>query len=274
MRVVALIATYNEARGIAACLRHLRAQGIDFYVIDNESTDDTLAIVRRFAGHGLCGWDTLPRAGCFDLRAQLARKEALAARLDADWFMHMDADEFRLSPHGHARLCEALAWVDRCGYNAVNFQEYTFVPTREAPDHDHPDFLRTMRHYYAHTPHAVFQLKAWKRTEAAVRLQASAGHRVEFAGLRRAPVSFPMRHYQVLSREHIRRKYEQRRYSTQGAEALWHCWRRDIRADDVVFPAAATLQRYRGDALLTTNGARRVHLLAQPVAERPTQRVA
>ena len=33
----------------------------------------------------------------------------------------------------------------REGYNAVDFLEFTFVPTREHPDHDHPRYQETMR---------------------------------------------------------------------------------------------------------------------------------
>jgi hypothetical protein len=39
--------------------------------------------------------------------------------------------------------------TDAGGYNAVDFSELAFVPTRESPDHDHPDYRRTMRWYYA-----------------------------------------------------------------------------------------------------------------------------
>ena len=52
-------------------------------------------------------------------------------------------------------LAEALAEADREGYNAVNFQEFTFVPTRESPDHDHPEFEETMRWYYPLLPRAM-----------------------------------------------------------------------------------------------------------------------
>ena len=62
-------------------------------------------------------------------------------------------------------LVEAIAEVERLGYNAINFQEYTFVPTVEAPDHDHACFLKTMRHYYAFLPSFPDRLNVWKRQE-------------------------------------------------------------------------------------------------------------
>ena len=44
MRVVALLATYNEERFVGGCIEHLQRQGIETYLIDNESTDATVEI--------------------------------------------------------------------------------------------------------------------------------------------------------------------------------------------------------------------------------------
>jgi glycosyltransferase involved in cell wall biosynthesis len=63
IRVIALLASYNEERFIAGCLENLIGQGLQVYLIDNESTDNTVAIAERYAGRGLIGIETLPRAG-------------------------------------------------------------------------------------------------------------------------------------------------------------------------------------------------------------------
>src|SRR5947209_3395096 len=140
MRVIALLATYNEERFVGACIEHLAGQGVDVYLIDNDSTDRTVEIAGRRLGRGVVGIERFPRAGVYSWRPLLERKAQLAAELDADWFLHVDADEIRLPPRPGMTLAEALAEVDREGYNAVNFQEFTFVPTRESPEHDHPRF--------------------------------------------------------------------------------------------------------------------------------------
>ena len=136
----------------------------------------------------------------------------LAATLDADWFVHLDADEIRLPPRSVVTLAEAIAEVDALGYNAVNFQEYTFVPTKEAPDHDHPRFQETMRHYYAYSPGRPDRLNAWKRQDARVELAANGGHQVSFPGLNPHPHTFPMKHYLYLSAAHAVSKYVERVY--------------------------------------------------------------
>jgi glycosyltransferase involved in cell wall biosynthesis len=115
MRVVGILASYNEERFIAGCLEHLFQQGVEVYLCDNESTDQTVAIAECFLGQGLIGIQTIRRAGMFSLRTQLARKEQLGATLDADWFMHADADEIRLPPRSNRTLAEALADADGQG---------------------------------------------------------------------------------------------------------------------------------------------------------------
>src|ERR1700721_1468338 len=100
MRIIAMLATYNEERFIAGCLEHLIGQGVDVYLMDDSSSDATVEIASRFLNKGLIGIETLVRNGTFALLPQLKRKEDLAQTLDADWFMHIDADEIRLPPSG------------------------------------------------------------------------------------------------------------------------------------------------------------------------------
>src|SRR5687767_7564199 len=148
MRVLAIIATYNEERFIGGCLENLFAQGVEAYLCDNSSTDATVAIAERYRRSGLRGIEHIPRDGVFRWREILQRKQTLAAELSADWFLHLDADEVPLPPRSGRTIAQALAEGDAEGFNAVEFDEFTFVPTREASDHDHADYRRTMRWYY------------------------------------------------------------------------------------------------------------------------------
>jgi glycosyltransferase involved in cell wall biosynthesis len=242
-KVVALLATYNERRFIAGCIDHLHEQGVETYLIDNCSTDGTMEIAEAYLGQGLIGVEEFPRDGVYDWRGLLRRKEQLATELEADWFIHLDADEIRLPPRGRATLAEALAAVDREGYNAVNFFEFTFVPTREESDHDHPDFRRTMRSYYPFCPSHPHQLKAWKAAAGPQpSLAPTGGHRVEFPGLRRYPEDFPMRHYLFLSIPHAVEKYVERRYDPAEVEAGWHGWRATASPAGFPLPSASELR--------------------------------
>jgi glycosyltransferase involved in cell wall biosynthesis len=264
LRVVALLATHNEERFVGGCLDHLVAHGIETYLIDNESTDRTVEIAERYVGRGLIGVETFPRTGVYSWRPLLDRKAEVAATLEADWFLHMDADEFRLPPRRGITLAEAIAEVDRLGYNAINFQEFTFVPTRESPDHDHQDFQRTMQWYYPFLSEHPHRLNAWKKQVIPVDLGSSGGHRVDFEGLRMYPDSLPMRHYLFLSVDHAIRKYVVRRYDENEVAMGWHGGRHKLTADAIRLSSEDELREYRSDAELDASDALPRHPLFAP----------
>lgn len=261
MRVVALVASHNESRFIVACIEHYVRHGIDVYLIDNESTDETVALARPFLGRGVTGIETFPRSERYTWLPILERKQQLAASLDADWFLHADPDEIRLPPKPGQTLGDALADADRHGYNAVNFTEFTFVPTRQSPDHDHANFAETMRWYYPYEPVFPNQLKAWRKQAGPVDLVSSAGHRVGFPGLRMAPLSFPMRHYLFLSAGHAARKYVGRRYDAEEVGRGWHRARARLRAEHIALEDESALRIYTGDTSLDPSNPRTTHPL-------------
>jgi hypothetical protein len=263
VRVLALIASHDEERFIGGCIEHLYRQGVHTYLIDDGSTDRTIEIAQSYWGRGLIGLERRPHDGVYRLRDILLRKEELAATLDADWFVHHDADEIRLSPQPDLSLHDALMEVDRQGFNAVNFIEFTFVPTREAPDHDHPRFRDTMRWYYPFRTGDRHQVKAWKRQPQQVRLADSGGHHIGFPDLAVYPVSFPMKHYQFLSPRHAVRKYIGRVHDPQALAMGWHGWRATLRREGIVLPSQDELREYKGDGHLDPTDPWRTHWLDQ-----------
>lgn len=261
MRIVAMLQTYNEERFISTCIAHLRDQGVQVYLIDNESSDRTVELAERELGNGVIGIETLPRDGHFALRAQCRRQEQLAATLDADWLIHHDADELRAAPVAGQSLAAAIAEADAAGFNAINFLEFTFVPTREQPDHDHPGYARTMRAYYPFLPAFPHRVNAWKRQDGPVQLARSGGHRVSFPGLTLAPRSLHMRHYLYVSREHALEKFVRRRFADDELADGWFGWRSRLTAEMIELPSAGELRRFEADHLLDPSTPRRRHLL-------------
>lgn len=266
MRAVALIASYNERRFIGPCLEHLHAQGVESYLIDNGSTDETVEIAEGFLDRGLIAIEEFPRGEAYDWRGLLQRKEEVAAQFseegEADWLIHLDPDEIRLAPPGEGTLAEALAEVDRAGYNAVNFLEYTFVPSREEPDHDHADFQRTLRTYYAFSPSFPHQLTAWKAADAPEPdLAAKGGHRVAFPRMSMYPKSFPMKHYLFLSVPHAVEKYVERRYDPDEVSRGWHGWRASLRAEDIRLPSESELRFAAPGDVLDVSEPRQRHII-------------
>src|SRR3990172_7188962 len=95
-RVVAIVAAFNEGDIISQVIGHLVENGIDVYLIDNHSTDDTVDQANNWLGRGLLDIEQSPpilppgfqSPDPFDWSAILRRKEELASELDADWFIH------------------------------------------------------------------------------------------------------------------------------------------------------------------------------------------
>jgi hypothetical protein len=264
MRVMAIIAAYNERRFIEPCLAHLERHGIDAYLIDNCSTDNTVEIAERRLGRNLIGIESFTRGegDVYDWRGLLRRKQELAAELEADWFIHLDPDEIRLPPSSGETLANALEAADSEGFNAVNFVELSFVPTREQPDHDHREFERTLRTYYPFCPSFPHRLNAWKAAAApSPDLASSGGHRVAFAGIRMCPHSFPMKHYLFLSVAHAVEKYVQRRYDPSEVESGWHGWRHTLTEADLRLPSESEMRLTQSDDDLDPGEPRETHIV-------------
>lgn len=258
-----MLQTYNEERFIAGCVEHLREQGVSTYLIDNQSTDRTVEIAERYVGNGIVGIETLPRAGCFALRAQCRRQEQLAQTLDADWLIHYDADEIRVSPDPRRSLAQAIREADEAGFNAINFLEFAFVPTLEHPNHDHCRFRETMRWYYPFLPSFPHRLNAFKRQDGPVELAFSAGHRVRFPGLRMAPRSLYMRHYLFISIEHALDKFVRRQFAQDEVADGWFGWRPYLRPEMIELPSQSGLRESFADHDLDPSEPRKRHLLEE-----------
>jgi hypothetical protein len=212
-RVVAFVPTYNEADVIENSISALIADGVDVYVIDNWSTDETMSIVERFRGRGLIGAERFPSTptSMFDWRSIIERTEELALSLQADWFMHVDADERRRSPWPDVTLRDAVYVVDRRGFNCIDHTVLDFLPVDEAFTAG-DDIETYFRHFqFGSRPGHFLQVKAWKNLGHRVDRATSYGHDTRFPGRRPFPYKFLNKHYPFRSSEHGRRKvFEER----------------------------------------------------------------
>lgn len=227
MRIVALLALRNETPYLHRCLAHLAAQGVETYVIDNGSHDGSRNIAESFLGQGVIAVEDYPYPGFYDWSGLLRRKEELAESLGADWYIHCDADEIREAPAPFATLAEGIAAIDATGCNAIDFDEFVFVPTSPDDAFERTDYVALMRHYYYFKPRPLHRLTAWKNPGVRVDLVSEAGHRVTFPGLKVSTTRFVLRHYIALSHSHFVRKYTTARtYSKREVDELgWHGWR-------------------------------------------------
>jgi len=230
LRVIALMSTYNEGDIIWQVLRHLIEGAVSVYLIDNHSTDDTVAQASQWLGKGLLAVETFPPVAdgasnpYFAWADLLKRKEQLANELDADWFLHQDADEIRESPWPGCSLKDAIRTVDNLGYNCIEFRVFHFPPVDDG-FHQGVDPKAYFTLYKDASWFDFLQRKCWKAGSGPVSLTALGGHDVSFEGRRIFPVPFLLRHYPVRGQQHgVRKVFAERKARFLPAERArgWH----------------------------------------------------
>jgi glycosyltransferase involved in cell wall biosynthesis len=230
-RVIAIISAYNEGDIIAPVIGHLVENGVDVYLIDDNSTDDTIDQASSWLGRGLIEIESAPprvvtASGLpgFEWTAILQRKEELSASLEADWFMHHDADEIRDSPWPGMTLKAAIAWVDSLSYNCIDFHVLNFPPVDDGfrrGDDPRKYFTR----YEEAAEYDRRRLNCWKAGMGPVSLVELGGHEVVFEGRREFPIRFLFRHYPIRGQKHgVRKVFAERknRFLERERELGWH----------------------------------------------------
>ena len=233
----------NEEAYLDIGIDHLINQGVDVCIIDNGSTDRSESIIRQYLGNGVIRYEKLPYSGFFDLTYILKNEERLASEIDADWFIRQDADEIREAPPGYGTLYDAIRKVDASGYNAINFDEFAFMPTEESESFIGKDYRKEMKYYCYIHPLPQHHIKAWKKHEKIVRIEAG-GHLATFVGRRVYPENFILRHYVGLSATGLRDKYCSRSFRVAEILLGWHGERAYIEADELYVPSKSDLILY------------------------------
>lgn len=226
--VVAFVTVYNEEDILEPILDDLAEQGVQAYVLDNWSTDDSWDIVQSRLGNGVLGAERWPAEGRpehFDLRASLSRVETLAGELRADWYLKHDADEIRRSPWDGVTLREAMWSVQLAGYNVLDFTVINYPPT-DGGFHRGVDPWEHFRYFeFGSRPGHFRQFKAWRNFGQEISYASSGSHQIDFEGARVFPYKFELHHYPLRSQEHGLRKVLQERmtrYLPSAKKRGWH----------------------------------------------------
>jgi hypothetical protein len=253
IRVIAIISTYNEADVIGQVIRHLVEDGVDVYVIDNHSTDDTVAEAQKWVGRGVLDVELFPSTGAdglFRWQEILDRKLSIAGEIRPDWVIHHDADEIRYGPWASVPLREAVALVDRHGFNAIDFRLLNFPPVDDGftPDADPAQYFTL----YEEAPERDrIQIKCWK-WRSDVRF-LDGGHDVQLPGKKVFPIRFILCHYPVRGQtQGLRKVFEERKGRFVEAERAigWHIQYDEIESTTHRFLRdPASLQRFDLDSL-------------------------
>jgi glycosyltransferase involved in cell wall biosynthesis len=246
MRIVALLAVRNEEYYLERCLKYLYEQGIEICLIDNESTDRTLEIAKDYLHRGLFRIEHVPFTGIFEWIKILEYKCRLAQEIDADWFIHHDADEIREAPKPFTSIEEGIKDADEKGYNAINSDEFVFTPTSDEEAYEGKDYVNEMKYYYYFKPNRLHRVNIWKKTDAKVDLTASGGHSVMFKNRHLYPKNFILRHYILLSKEHAVEKYGNRNYDPKELAKGMNVKRAELEPKGIKFPEREKLKLKSG----------------------------
>lgn len=123
--IAAVSVVKNEASVIARSLAQLYALGVRLFVVaDNQSTDDTLAVVEGFrAAHPAATCVVLgdPIAGHYQSRKVTALAKFAATYFPATFIYPFDADEFLFPPDGTPGDLSSLLAGDRWDYLTLNW---------------------------------------------------------------------------------------------------------------------------------------------------------
>ena len=245
LRTVAIMAVRNERPYLRNCLGHLIDNGIDFYIVDNESTDATLDLLREphIAEH-LVGYERFPFEGAFDWEGLLRAREQAARKVEADWVVFVSADEIMHSYRAGESLAAAIARVDAEGDDVIDFNEYVFLPV----DTDYVvdcSGWQPLRHYYFFEPKSPRLMRARKQS-LEVSHVAKGGHVLVGGPFKLSAESFALRHYIVRSQAHASRKYTERVFRREEIARGWHAERVDQPPGNFTLPAATELERTDG----------------------------
>ena len=214
LRCAAVVACRNEAVLLKEHLPVWISEGLEIVVIDHSSTDTTHAVAEAHLGAGVLAVETMRWLGHFSLDQQLAAKAAVIETLDHDWVIHIDADEWLHSSRNDETLQGALSRLAAAGANAVNFEEFVFLPI--GPN-------RSAEHYYFFEPASQRLIRAWDR-RCGFSNQGQGGHRLSSSStpLRVSEESLVLRHHIVHNQRQARQKYLQRQFHPQELQKGWH----------------------------------------------------
>lgn len=214
--------------------RHMQDEGVSLIYIDHGSSDGSFELAGDLLGAGIAERHRMPASPDFSLRAQLREKQRHLERIDPRWVLHLDADEIPTHRDRARGLIDLLSQAEAGDHNAINFEEFVFLPERGV-DYAGRDYVALIRRYYHFAPQPFRLIRLWRHGAGLTNLNG-AGHRLE--GLvSLLPESQDLRHYIALSGEAVERKYLGRIFDPEEVAQNWHSSRLRLDARALLLPA-------------------------------------
>lgn len=229
-KVLAVMTAYNEDDIIKSSVEHLLNQGIDVHIIDNWSNDGTYETIKKIStqNKGIVSYERYPQEKpqkhVYKWEDLLSRVQTIAANSDYDWVMHNDADELRVSPWQNVKFVDAIGFIDRLGYNALDLTVADFRPVKDG-FRQTSDIDEYLKYFELSDKGGYFtQIKCWKNTTP-VDLVRTGGHHAEFEGQKIYPIKFFTKHFPIRSTNQGNKKIFQDRkkvFDRKERQKGWH----------------------------------------------------
>jgi len=235
MKVVAMLPVYNDEDIIHDVIEHLLSQGVELVVLDNNSTDNTYEICKKFSQRGLIKLNQLKTNSSFlqHLATILRMLYDMALVQSPDWVIRSDSDEFLESGIHGLTLKDAIAEADSDGFNLIQFNYFNFFMTDN--DNESANSIREKLTYYSFQ--SDFQYRAWKYSPG-IRIGSAGGHYPIFPDelkYKIYPRKFVFRHYPFQSEEQAKKKMRERmkgiKYNPETKKGLNHKYKKILNYD-------------------------------------------
>jgi len=227
--VLAIVSQFNEVDIIEPVIMHLLNQGVDVHVIDNWSDDGSYEAVEAIASRytGRVSIERFPdtNTGKYEWSGILKRVTDVAReRPRYKWIISNDADEIRWSPWPGTSLQKAISFIDRCGFNVIDYTVFNFSPTKDGYSRG-LDPLKFFRFGdFGHEGWHFMQLKTW-RNHPDADIASSGGHLIKLPEAKIFPLKFFLWHYSLRSNTQAWKKVFQDRkprFRAEEASQGWH----------------------------------------------------
>lgn len=226
---LAIVSQFNEVDIIDPVVNHLLAQGIDVHVIDNWSDDGSYEAVEELvkANPDRVSIERFPKQDSHKYEwAKILERVAEVAKEKPryKWIISNDADEIRWSPWPGISLQKAISFIDRLGFNIIDYTVFNFSPTAHGYQRgmDPLEFFRYGD--FGHEGWHFTQLKTWKNDPKAD-IASSSGHLVKVPNPKIFPLKFFLGHYPLRSNAQASKKiFEDRkpRFLADERKRGWH----------------------------------------------------
>jgi hypothetical protein len=240
LQIAAIIVVRNGALTLPRVLSHLGDNRIDVVAIDHGSVDKTAQVLAEQTPRPVIDVVHVPFDGVHRWRQNLGRKVEVAESLPHEWIVHVDADEIMESPKEEESLRGLIERLDGAGFDLIECDEFTFVPSDEGEDHSNGDYVATMRRYYYHSP-PNRSLQRVVKASGPIEWANSGGHRAAAEYRNVAVDRIRLCHYVGLSLDHLRQQYLSRVFGAEELGRGWHRKRVATSPDFIVPPPSDRL---------------------------------